>query len=42
VVSNRDYVEHAQGLRRGNAAQPHRNKTRYSRKVKHTKRDREQ
>lgn len=32
-------VERVQGLRRGNAAQPHRNRAKYTRKVKHPKKE---
>lgn len=39
ATRNPRYVEHAQNLRRGNAARPHRNRKRYTRTVKHPKRD---
>ena len=32
-------VQQVQELRRSNAAQPHRNKSRYTRKVKHPKKE---
>lgn len=35
-------VERVQGLRRSNAAQPHRNRKKYTRKTKHPKRGGEQ
>lgn len=36
-TANPDYVQAMQGRRRSSAAQPHRNKTKYTRKVKHRK-----
>lgn len=36
---NPDYVQEMQGRRRSSAAQPHRNRKRYTRKVKHKGRD---
>lgn len=38
-TANPDYVEAMQGRRRSSAASPHRNKSKYTRKVKHKGRD---